>query len=79
MHGWGYIGQEISKFQEALWFQGIEDYMGDMDFKMAGTRTGITALQVDFKLPGVPLEIVSKALEQGFGGSSLFPPFCHGA
>ena len=53
--------------------------MGDMDFKMAGTRTGITALQVDFKLPGVPLEIVSKALEQGFGGSSLFPPFSHGA
>ena len=41
--------------------------MGDMDFKMAGTKFGITALQADFKLPGVPLEIVSKALEQGFG------------
>lgn len=41
--------------------------MGDMDFKMAGTRSGITALQVDFKLPGVSLEIVNKTLEQGFG------------
>ncbi|KAL8572557.1 hypothetical protein ACOMHN_040461 [Nucella lapillus] len=49
---------------------GIEDYMGDMDLKMAGTRYGVTALQVDFKLPGVPLEIVSKSLEQGFASKN---------
>ncbi|XP_025105301.1 polyribonucleotide nucleotidyltransferase 1, mitochondrial-like [Pomacea canaliculata] len=60
--------RNITKYKLLTDLLGIEDYMGDMDFKMAGTRSGITALQVDFKLPGVPLEIVSKALEQGFVG-----------
>lgn len=41
---------------------GIEDYLGDMDFKIAGTRTGITAVQADIKLPGLPLSIVMEAL-----------------
>jgi polyribonucleotide nucleotidyltransferase len=35
----------------------MEDYLGDMDFKLAGTRTGITALQADIKLPGLPFEV----------------------
>jgi len=43
---------------------GLEDHCGDMDFKVAGTATGITALQLDLKLPGVPLEVVASALEQ---------------
>ncbi|XP_064600913.1 polyribonucleotide nucleotidyltransferase 1, mitochondrial-like [Liolophura sinensis] len=43
---------------------GIEDYMGDMDFKMAGTKKGITALQADIKIPGLPLRIVMEAIEQ---------------
>uniref|UniRef100_A0A2P2I4N6 polyribonucleotide nucleotidyltransferase n=1 Tax=Hirondellea gigas TaxID=1518452 RepID=A0A2P2I4N6_9CRUS len=41
---------------------GIEDYLGDMDFKIAGTRKGITALQADIKLKGLPLSIVMDAL-----------------
>ncbi|KFV46300.1 hypothetical protein N341_08185, partial [Tyto alba] len=44
---------------------GIEDYYGDMDFKMAGTNKGITALQVDLKLPGIPIKIVMEAIQQG--------------
>uniref|UniRef100_A0A8C4JJX9 Polyribonucleotide nucleotidyltransferase 1, mitochondrial n=3 Tax=Dromaius novaehollandiae TaxID=8790 RepID=A0A8C4JJX9_DRONO len=43
---------------------GIEDYYGDMDFKMAGTNKGITALQVDLKLPGIPVKIVMEAIQQ---------------
>ncbi|NXD84916.1 PNPT1 nucleotidyltransferase, partial [Halcyon senegalensis] len=43
---------------------GIEDYYGDMDFKMAGTNKGITALQVDLKLPGIPMKIVMEAIQQ---------------
>nr|KAG5700715.1 hypothetical protein BaRGS_029080 [Batillaria attramentaria] len=61
---------EITEYKVLTDLLGIEDYMGDMDFKMAGTRAGVTALQVDFKLPGVPLEIVNKALEQGFAAKN---------
>ncbi|XP_056647014.1 polyribonucleotide nucleotidyltransferase 1, mitochondrial [Diorhabda sublineata] len=42
---------------------GIEDYMGDMDFKIAGNKKGITALQADIKIPGLPLKIVMEALQ----------------
>ena len=44
--------------------QGLEDHMGDMDFKVAGTRNGICALQMDIKIKGVSREILSEALEQ---------------
>ena len=44
--------------------QGIEDHLGDMDFKVAGTREGITALQMDIKVKGITPEIMSKALAQ---------------
>jgi polyribonucleotide nucleotidyltransferase len=44
--------------------QGAEDHLGDMDFKVAGTRDGITALQMDIKITGVTQEIMRKALEQ---------------
>jgi len=44
--------------------QGIEDAMGDMDFKVAGTREGITALQMDIKVPGLTREVLQQALEQ---------------
>jgi polyribonucleotide nucleotidyltransferase len=43
--------------------QDVEDYYGDMDFKVAGTRDGITAIQMDTKLEGVSVEILQKALE----------------
>jgi polyribonucleotide nucleotidyltransferase len=44
--------------------QGAEDHLGDMDFKVAGTRLGVTALQMDIKITGVTREIMSNALEQ---------------
>ena len=43
---------------------GVEDHYGDMDFKVAGTRAGITALQMDIKIGGITAEILAKALEQ---------------
>lgn len=49
---------------------GIEDYMGDMDFKIAGTKKGVTALQVDVKLLGLPLKVVMEAIQQGSDGKS---------
>jgi polyribonucleotide nucleotidyltransferase len=44
--------------------QGMEDFSGDMDFKVAGTRKGITALQLDTKLEGIPDEVLAGALKQ---------------
>jgi polyribonucleotide nucleotidyltransferase len=44
--------------------QGMEDHLGDMDFKVAGTADGITALQMDIKLTGLSQEIMAQALEQ---------------
>jgi polyribonucleotide nucleotidyltransferase len=44
--------------------QGMEDHLGDMDFKVAGTRTGVTALQMDIKIKGITSEILRKALAQ---------------
>jgi polyribonucleotide nucleotidyltransferase len=48
--------------------QGLEDHMGDMDFKVAGTRDGITALQMDMKITGVSAELLRKALKQARKG-----------
>jgi polyribonucleotide nucleotidyltransferase len=47
---------------------GAEDHYGDMDFKVAGTRDGITALQMDIKIPGVTSQIMSEALAQAKEG-----------
>lgn len=44
--------------------QGIEDFFGDMDFKVAGTKDGITAIQLDMKLQGITNEVVEKAIYQ---------------
>jgi len=44
--------------------QGPEDHHGDMDFKVAGTRTGITAVQMDVKVGGIPLQILAEAFEK---------------
>uniref|UniRef100_A0A1Q3F1Q2 polyribonucleotide nucleotidyltransferase n=1 Tax=Culex tarsalis TaxID=7177 RepID=A0A1Q3F1Q2_CULTA len=43
---------------------GIEDYLGDMDMKVAGTRRGMTAIQADIKVPGIPLKVVMEALQK---------------
>lgn len=44
--------------------QGIEDFLGDMDFKVAGTDTGITALQMDMKINGLAISVVADAIKQ---------------
>ena len=48
--------------------QGIEDHYGDMDFKVAGTRDGITALQMDIKMAGISRDILTKALNKARKG-----------
>jgi len=48
--------------------QGVEDFLGDMDFKVAGTRKGITALQMDIKIGGVGRAVLEQALEQAKSG-----------
>ena len=48
--------------------QGLEDFLGDMDFKVAGTAEGITAIQMDIKSRGVDREILERALAQALRG-----------
>lgn len=48
--------------------QGLEDHVGDMDFKVAGTKDGITAIQMDIKLKGIPKEVLVQALGQAREG-----------
>jgi len=56
------------RFEVLTDIQGIEDHLGDMDFKVAGTRNGITALQMDIKVAGVDREILGRALAQAREG-----------
>ena len=48
--------------------QGLEDFLGDMDFKVAGTKDGITAIQMDIKIKGINEEILTRALAQAREG-----------
>ena len=56
--------KEGERFQILTDIQGTEDHLGDMDFKVAGTANGITALQMDIKISGLSTEIMKQALEQ---------------
>ena len=47
---------------------GTEDFLGDMDFKVAGTKDGISAIQLDLKVPGLSMDVLSNALEQANKG-----------
>ncbi len=53
-----------NKFAVLTDIQGMEDFCGDMDFKVAGTRVGITALQLDTKIGGIPDEVLKQAMQQ---------------
>lgn len=55
---------EDDKWMVFLDIQGIEDFFGDMDFKVAGTKKGITAIQMDLKIDGLTPEIIKEALRQ---------------
>lgn len=56
------------KFAVLSDIQGMEDFSGDMDFKVAGTAEGITAIQMDTKIQGIPREVMVQALEQARQG-----------
>ncbi len=60
--------KEGERFAVLSDIQGIEDALGDMDFKVAGTAQGVTALQMDIKIPGVTREILDAALKQAKEG-----------
>ncbi len=59
---------EGERFAVLTDIQGLEDFLGDMDFKVAGTKEGITALQMDIKIEGISLAIMKIALEQAKRG-----------
>lgn len=60
--------KEGDKFAILTDIQGLEDHLGDMDFKVTGSRKGITALQMDIKISGISLEVLKIALEQARQG-----------
>ncbi len=64
----GLITAEDGSFDTMLDIQGLEDFYGDMDFKVAGTHKGITAIQMDLKIDGLTPEIIKQAFEQTHKG-----------
>ncbi len=60
--------QETGEFRVMTDIQGLEDFLGDMDFKVAGTMKGITAIQMDIKIKGISEEIMHTAIEQANEG-----------
>lgn len=60
--------QETGEFRVLTDIQGLEDFLGDMDFKVAGTVNGITAIQMDIKIKGISEEIMHTAIEQANEG-----------
>ena len=60
--------EDKSKIAVLTDIQGLEDFFGDMDFKVAGTTEGITAIQMDIKIKGINEEILRKALAQAHDG-----------
>jgi polyribonucleotide nucleotidyltransferase len=60
----GLITDESGRYQILTDIQGTEDHLGDMDFKVAGTSAGITALQMDIKISGLSAQMMKEALEQ---------------
>jgi polyribonucleotide nucleotidyltransferase len=62
------MDEKTGKYAVLSDIAGAEDHYGDMDFKVAGTREGITALQMDIKVGGITMEIMRKALAQAKDG-----------
>ena len=62
------VAEEGNGYSVLTDIQGIEDFQGDMDFKVAGTDEGVTALQMDVKVKGISFEIMREALEQARKG-----------
>ncbi len=64
----GLISDEKSRYAILTDIQGLEDHLGDMDFKVAGTAAGVTALQMDIKVKGLSFDVLKKALAQARDG-----------
>ncbi len=64
----GLVTDEDGVFKVLTDIQGVEDFFGDMDFKVAGTRDGVTALQMDIKTSGIAHEVFAQALAQAKEG-----------
>ncbi|MBO5269427.1 MAG: S1 RNA-binding domain-containing protein [Clostridia bacterium] len=64
----GLITDENGGWTTMIDIQGLEDFYGDMDFKVAGTKRGITSIQMDLKIDGLTPEIIKAALEQTHKG-----------
>ncbi|HHW11739.1 MAG TPA: polyribonucleotide nucleotidyltransferase [Firmicutes bacterium] len=66
------VAMGLVKYQDQIRIltdiQGLEDHLGDMDFKVAGTKDGVTAIQMDIKIAGITREILQQALEQARKG-----------
>ena len=61
----GLIAGEDGRYTTLTDIQGMEDHVGDMDFKVAGSREGITGIQLDIKLKSIGFDVIADALEQG--------------
>ncbi len=64
----GLIKGDDDRYQVLTDIAGMEDHYGDMDFKVAGTKEGVTALQMDIKIKGITYEIIERALAQAKAG-----------
>jgi polyribonucleotide nucleotidyltransferase len=64
----GLVTDESGRYTVLSDIQGMEDALGDMDFKVAGTADGVTAIQMDIKVKGITTEIMRQALEQARSG-----------
>jgi polyribonucleotide nucleotidyltransferase len=60
--------KEGSKYKVLSDIMGFEDHTGDMDFKVAGTKDGVTAMQMDVKIKGIPFDVLKQALNQALEG-----------
>lgn len=58
----------ITEYKILTDLMGTEDFVGDMDFKVAGSRTGITAIQLDTKVGGLTMEIIKNTIAQAYTG-----------
>ncbi len=68
----------IERYEMLLDILGLEDFFGDMDFKLCGTDTGVTGFQLDLKLPGIPLSILAEAVRMAREGRLKVLEFMNG-
>ncbi|HEY9724473.1 MAG TPA: polyribonucleotide nucleotidyltransferase, partial [Oscillatoriaceae cyanobacterium] len=71
--------KEGERFAILTDIQGIEDHLGDMDFKVTGTTKGVTALQMDIKITGIEIEVMQVAMEQARRGRMQILEVMHNA